>query len=299
MKKVIKLITNNLKIIVVSIIVALVTGIAVYAATANSSDVWYDKSTSSAYGATKNDVQGAITELYQKAYECNNKTCPTTDCPACEPAFKHYGKYLDDATYEYYACKSSSECGLGVASSCTNGISESPCVGNFKEKSWRRLSYTHKTLGKYYTYFKVKLPDNIKPYFYVLSVDLAGGFMGSNGSEMNAFKLYNRDTYLETIHCFDYGRARMKYDASKNPNLLASELTTSNMMYFPSVSSNDAISQGSWASAYCGITSDGYVWIGFESRNGGSSGNAVFSYITRAAPESFALTYDFWYKENQ
>ena len=72
-------IKSNVVIIVLFMIIGVILGgIVVYAATADSRDVYYDKSTSAAYGATKDDVQGAITELYQKADECINK--PGGDC---------------------------------------------------------------------------------------------------------------------------------------------------------------------------------------------------------------------------
>ena len=288
-----KFIKKNLKIIIAFAAGSLITTIVVYAATANSSDVWYDKSTSSAYGATKNDVQGAITELYQKAYECNNKTCPPSG-----PIYKHYHLSETTAEYDYYACTSGGkQCGVGISSPCTNGITDSSCVGDFKYGKWRRLSFYSNSYGQFYTYFKVKLPNSVvfpgEYTEYMLNVSLYGNYYTASASkEGNDFKVYGRNDYTWEINCAVHStRLDYYYDPATNPFYLskATNLRTNFLK------SDDSSNSGSSAIVYCGITKDKYIWMGFLT-GADSDANGKYAWTTRA--DEFKFIADIIYQES-
>lgn len=69
MKRIKKFLLNNTKMVIAFVLGVVISGTTVYAATYlyNSNQVGFDKSKVSQYGATKDDVQGAIDELYSIA----------------------------------------------------------------------------------------------------------------------------------------------------------------------------------------------------------------------------------------
>lgn len=121
MKKVKKILKNNVKVLVGIIIGTMVTGTGVYAATViNASDVSFKNASSE---MTSTNVQGAIEELYNDSKKNLDFIDETVGADFAHDVFL---SYYSDACLKGNMCSYSNMIGSNAIGSCVNS-----CIGNY------------------------------------------------------------------------------------------------------------------------------------------------------------------------